>query len=267
MTSSAWAADSTATTSPPHCSRYSFRSSRPSGSSSTTRARTPSHRAIATAGSARPRPGACHSGATGSLTLKVDPLPSPGLLASTWPPCMSTSSRTIARPSPSPPCARVTELSAWRKRSKITGSISRRIPMPVSRMLTVTRDRSRWTRTSMRPCRGENFTAFERRFHMTCWSRSGSPLAIGPALGSSIRLQPEYLMAYRRWTNRVEGRRCTTATRSTGRTSSRIFPLIIRETSRRSSISWDCARSFALKMNHSRPRFTASGSACAPASR
>ena len=62
--------------------------------------------------------------ASGSSTVKVAPCFSPGLSARTWPPWSSTRSFTSARPTPSPPCARVLELSAWRKRSKRFGRTS-----------------------------------------------------------------------------------------------------------------------------------------------
>ena len=47
---------------------------------------------------------------SGSSTLKVAPVPGPWLAACTLPPCSSTSSRTIASPSPSPPCSRETRV-------------------------------------------------------------------------------------------------------------------------------------------------------------
>jgi hypothetical protein len=50
---------------------------------------------------------------------------------------------------------------------------------------TMTCDRTRSTRMSTRPCLGENFTAFVRRFQNTCCSRSGSPWT-GPVVASHL---------------------------------------------------------------------------------
>jgi hypothetical protein len=54
------------------------------------------------------------------------------------PPCISTISLAMARPSPVPPLARVFELSTWRNFSKIR-SHSSGIPGPVSLTLRVNR--------------------------------------------------------------------------------------------------------------------------------
>ena len=75
---------------------------------------------------ARPPAGAAL--ASGRRTLKVAPRPSPGLAASTVPPCSSTRWRTMARPRPRPPCDRVLEASPWRKRSKTWGRNSGLMP-------------------------------------------------------------------------------------------------------------------------------------------
>ena len=77
--------------------------------------------------SSRPSPAA-----RGSATVNVAPWPMPALSARTLPPCSSTRCLTIARPRPSPPCARVVELSAWRKRSNTCGRNSGAMPRPVS---------------------------------------------------------------------------------------------------------------------------------------
>ena len=112
----------------------------------------------------------------GSVTVKVAPWPSPGLLARMLPPCISTSCLTMASPSPRPPCRRVVLASAWRKRSKTCGRNSGLMPMPVSMTLIstceLTRSRSTWTW----PPLGVNLTALESRFQTTCWSRAASPV-------------------------------------------------------------------------------------------
>src|SRR5205085_5249135 len=48
----------------------------------------------------------------GSFTVKVAPRPTPGLSALTVPPCISARWRTMANPSPRPPCVRASEPSA-----------------------------------------------------------------------------------------------------------------------------------------------------------
>src|SRR5438094_276857 len=68
----------------------------------------------------------------GSLTLNVAPCPSPRLAASTLPPCSSTSFRTIASPMPRPPCARLLELSACRKRWNSSSRNAGAMPWPLS---------------------------------------------------------------------------------------------------------------------------------------
>ena len=81
----------------------------------------------------------------------------------------------MARPSPSPPCVRVVVLSACRNRSKIAEIISLGMPAPLSLTWTCAREATRSRRTSTRPPRGVNFTAFDRRFQNTCWRRPGRP--------------------------------------------------------------------------------------------
>src|SRR5262245_12693173 len=73
---------------------------------------------------------------TGSSMRNVEPCPR---LDSTQmrPPCISTISLAMARPSPVPPLARVFELSTWRNFSKTRSQSSAGIPGPVSLTLTV----------------------------------------------------------------------------------------------------------------------------------
>ncbi len=66
-----------------------------------------------------------------TVKRKVEPFPS---TLSTWicPPISSTSCLEMVRPRPVPPNRRVVEPSAWRNDSKIRGSCSGLMPMPVS---------------------------------------------------------------------------------------------------------------------------------------
>ncbi len=61
------------------------------------------------------------------------PLPGPSLRADTVPPWRSTRLRTIVRPMPRPPCERSSACRSWTNRSKMRGSTSGEMPMPVSR--------------------------------------------------------------------------------------------------------------------------------------
>ena len=54
------------------------------------------------------------------------------------PPCISTSCRAIARPSPSPPRSRVVPASAWRNRSNTCGRNPVAMPTPLSRTVNST---------------------------------------------------------------------------------------------------------------------------------
>ena len=75
--------------------------------------------------------------AGGQVTTNSLPLPEPLLNASTRPSCSATSDLTMLRPSPSPPSERSSPCRPCTNRSNTTGSISLRMPMPVS--LTATR--------------------------------------------------------------------------------------------------------------------------------
>src|SRR5438876_306006 len=111
-----------------------------SGSSSTTSTRSTSRRGpgsnaslVEAVGCRLGRsPAGTSASLSGSLTTKVAPFPSPGLCASTLPPCSSTRCLTSANPRPRPLCALVLELSACVKRSKMKGSTSGAMPGPVS---------------------------------------------------------------------------------------------------------------------------------------
>ena len=70
---------------------------------------------------------------SGRRTTNSLPCSSPALLGLTVPPCISTRFFTSVRPMPSPPCERVAAWSTCTNRSKILGSMSGAMPMPVSR--------------------------------------------------------------------------------------------------------------------------------------
>jgi hypothetical protein len=199
-------------------------------------ARSPDRSALSGDGSVWAR-----TGRRGRRTVKVAPCPRPGLSAVTRPAWSSTRCRTMASPSPSP-LARLEMLASdWRNRSKTCGRNSGVIPSPVSLTTISTLESTRSRRISTRPPRGVNLIPFATRFHTTCWRRAGSP-ETGPAcesrtewtrtpLASAIGLSDS-----RADSIAVAGMR--------GWTSSRIVPVMMRETSRRSSMTRACARAF-----------------------
>ena len=77
------------------------------------------------------------SSSPASVTTNSLPLPGPLLCASTVPSCSVTSDLTMLSPRPRPPSDRSRPWRPCTNRSNTTGSISRRMPMPVS--LTATR--------------------------------------------------------------------------------------------------------------------------------
>ena len=84
------------------------------------------------------------------------PRSGPSLRASTLPPCISASLRTIVSPIPSPPSDRASERSPWAKSVNISGSRSGGMPVPLSRT------------------------------RMTTWSPSGSRAEPDPAPGLGV---------------------------------------------------------------------------------
>src|SRR5690606_11228214 len=126
-------------------------------------------------------------GDRGSRTVKRAPRPGPSLAASIAPPCSSTRSRAIERPSPRPPWRRVLPLSACQKRSKTCGRSPGSIPSPVSVTVSnasVSLTDSRASTTLPRPL---NFTAFVSKFQTTCWRRVASPCTSHAPSSSSTR--------------------------------------------------------------------------------
>ena len=111
--------------------------------------------------------------APGRSTRKSAPPPGPSVTRND-PPCSSTSSRAIARPSPVPPKRRVVRSSPRRKRSKIAPRISTGTPGPSSATVSVTRPPRAPTSTRTRPPSGANLKALESRPRSTRAIRSGS---------------------------------------------------------------------------------------------
>ena len=168
------------------------------------------------------------------------PDPSTRFAASTVPPCSSTRWRTIASPRPRPPCGRVLELSRLAEALEDVRQEVGRDAGPV-----VLHGQSRAGVDALdahaHPCppRGVNLIAFESRFQTTCCSRSGvarertrrrdrarsrrgSPSPPPPAARSRARPR-----------RRRPGPR--------RRSSSRSLPVMMRDTSRMSSISCACS--------------------------
>ena len=161
-------------------SRSRWITPRASASSSTTSTRNP---AISTApnpacppdprwredAGVRSREGCGGTGQSEAATRQTwSPVQAPPLFARTEPPCSSTSCFTMESPSPSPPCLRVVEASACRKRSKTKGRNSAAIPSPVSMILISTCELTRSSSACTRPPPGVNLMALESRFQRTC---------------------------------------------------------------------------------------------------
>src|SRR5215475_2806966 len=101
------------------------------------------------------------------------------------PPCISTISLAMARPSPVPPLARVLELSTWRNFSKIRSHSSAGIPGPVSLTLTV-----KWPLTAPAAMRTSpesvNLMALPTRLSSTWVRRCSSPRPMGRDFATSV---------------------------------------------------------------------------------
>ena len=99
-------------------------------------------------------------------------------------------------------------------------------------------DCSRLSVTSTRPPLGVNLTAFETRFHTTCWMRTAShevPLADGSSC--TFNVMPRASAAGRTASTPA----LITSVNSQGRMSTRSLPETMRDTSRTSSMSCTCA--------------------------
>ena len=141
----------------------------------------------------------------------------------------------MARPRPSPPWRRVMVESAWRKRSKMKGRNSAATPSPVSVTVICARPSARCSRTSTRPPEAVNLMAFASRFQTTCCRRLASPVTCRAA-GSRITASWMPLVSAFSRTESVAA--LITVDRSTGPRLRRRLPVITREASRMSSMSW-----------------------------
>ena len=112
-----------------------------------------------------------------------EPAPRPPLVADTLPPCSSTRLRTIARPRPRPPRDRSSVCGCCTKRSKIRGSMSGSMPLPVSATRSTTSPPSAAAVTEIAPPGSVYFAAFVSRFDTTCARRAASPSTINPCAG------------------------------------------------------------------------------------
>jgi hypothetical protein len=93
-----------------------------------------------------------------------------------------------------------------------------------------------------------NRTAFDSKFHTTCWSRSASPRTAPTSVSSTIWSRTPFASAAGRTMSTAFS---MTGATMTGRTSRRIFPATMRDTSRRSSMS--CAWLRAQRSTTSSP--------------
>ena len=172
----------------------------------------------------------------GRRTTNSEPRPAPSLRASIVPPCSSTSRRASVRPTPRPPWARSRPRSPCANRSKMRGSSSGSMPMPLSR----TRDRRRPSLDAQREvdaARRRRCTSPRcvSRLATTCVSRAESPCSQTGSLGQRSRCSV---------CRRASSSGCAvstpcaiTALRSTGSRCSTILPWLMRATSSSSSIS------------------------------
>ena len=117
---------------------------------------------------------ASESAATGRRTTNSLPWPSPALWAVTRPPCSSISDRTRVNPIPSPPRDRDRVRSAWVNRSKILGSRSGAMPMPLSRTRMMTSSPILSAVREICPPSSVYFAALFKRLESTWASRAGS---------------------------------------------------------------------------------------------
>ena len=113
------------------------------------------------------------------------PRPLPSLAAVTVPPCIFTSRRTSARPMPRPLCGWSDLLSTCVNRSKIRGSSSAGMPMPLSRTRISTSSPARRTVRRMCPPRLVYLAALPSTLPSACVRRSGSPLTLSGSSGVS----------------------------------------------------------------------------------
>ena len=162
------------------------------------------------------------------------PLPSPSLRASTVPSCISTRFFTRVRPMPSPPCAFVEAWSTCTNNSKMWGSMSGAMPMPLSRTRSTASSPSRSAVSQMRPFASVYLAALVRRLPTTWASRTGSASRSRDSFGS--RTLKSWPCASTSGCT-VSTARATTVASSMRSLRSSILPRMTRDTSSRSSTS------------------------------
>ena len=144
----------------------------------------------------------------------------------------SPATSTMLSPRPRPPSDRSRPWRPCTNRSNTTGSISRRMPMPVSLTATRSISPSRLALTAIGRRIGVYLAALVSRFANTCASRVLSPSTIRPVVDVDRQvvhplLEQRARQLDRRARSSRRGRRC--------RDRSEILPRVMRETSSRSS--------------------------------
>ena len=180
ISSNAAAALSLSATSWPSVSSSSFRHSRESASSSTTSTR------CLDATCALRRSALAAGFARGRLIVKVLPLPSPSLAATTLPPWSETRRSTSASPSPRPRCSRSAGCAPCTKGRKSWACRSGAMPWPSS-----------WTARRAPRSSADTVTvmllppylvALSSRFSIICLSRTGSASTQASAPATTIEV-------------------------------------------------------------------------------
>ncbi len=133
------------------------------------------------------------SNSMGILRVKVDPSPS-RLSAVSLPASNQADFFAMARPRPVPSNCLEEEPSTWRNSSKIKGSSSFGIPMPVSFTLMTNSPPSFLTEMATPPS-GVNLTALSRRFLRICLSLESSVFTSGRSFGISASRKISFSMA------------------------------------------------------------------------
>ena len=211
----------------PSMSRKAFRVSAASGLSSMISTRQGARAALCWAGAT-----ARGSSQAGRRRMKRLPWPTPGLSAWMVPPCIATRLRTTFRPTPRPPSERASERGPWVNRSKMCGSTSGAMPVPLSATVATTWSASPVTCRVMVPPSPVYFEAFPSRLVNTWARRTRSPQVPSGSGGSSTS------SCWPR--SRTRGMTVSTAWSMTSARASAsrvmvILPLLMRAASSRSS--------------------------------
>ena len=160
---------------------------------------------------------------------------------------------------PSPPRARPSDWSAWKKSPKILLVDSGERPSPSSR--TESAQLSSLapveSRSAMRPLLSEYLLALSSRLFSTCSRRSGSPVTSTGVSG--IKTESSCPRGAIQRSRAKAAVCCTSAPSSTVFFCSTIFPRVTRETSSRSLTRWP--RLWSWRLSTSRARCSRAGSA------